>query len=57
LKTCVEWRCGEQESIFLCGHCLLKIPKKDINSHIEGADHPKMCRLVRTCEGKGFCFF
>ncbi|KAK5605092.1 hypothetical protein CRENBAI_026514 [Crenichthys baileyi] len=46
LKTCVEWRCGEQESIFICGHCLLKIPKKDINSHIEGADHPKMCRLV-----------
>ncbi|XP_047239690.1 uncharacterized protein LOC124879274 isoform X3 [Girardinichthys multiradiatus] len=46
LKTCVEWRCGELESIFLCGHCLLKIPKKDINSHLEGAHHPKMCRLV-----------
>ncbi|KAM4550343.1 uncharacterized protein V3H82_019485 [Fundulus diaphanus] len=46
LKICIELCCGDQEPIYLCGHCLLKIPKKDIRSHVELPDHPKMGRLL-----------
>ncbi|XP_038144847.1 uncharacterized protein LOC119785944 isoform X3 [Cyprinodon tularosa] len=47
-RTCIECRCSKHEAIYLCGHCLLKIPKKDINNHGKGADHPKMSVLVRV---------
>ncbi|XP_012724043.2 uncharacterized protein LOC105930392 [Fundulus heteroclitus] len=46
LKICIELCCGDREPIYLCGHCLLKIPKKDIRSHVELPDHPKMGRLL-----------
>ncbi|KAM4725896.1 uncharacterized protein FYW61_013935 isoform 2-T2 [Anableps anableps] len=46
LRTCVECHCGKQEPIYVCGHCLLKIPKKDIHSHVHGADHPEMSKVV-----------
>ncbi|XP_034400918.1 uncharacterized protein LOC117738883 isoform X2 [Cyclopterus lumpus] len=42
LGALLECSCAEHELIYLCMCCSLKIPEKDIISHVIGVDHQKM---------------
>ncbi|KAF3833845.1 hypothetical protein F7725_025049 [Dissostichus mawsoni] len=42
LSRLVELQCDERDPIYLCECCSLKIPEKDIISHVSGIYHQKL---------------
>ncbi|KAM8839956.1 uncharacterized protein AB9W97_000965 isoform 2-T2 [Spinachia spinachia] len=49
LSSLIECNCDERAPIYLCECCSLKIPEKDIISHVTGADHQRM--YLKTAPG------
>ncbi|XP_065803873.1 serine-rich adhesin for platelets-like isoform X2 [Labrus bergylta] len=65
LSALLECHCDQRDLIYLCECCSMKIPEKDIISHVTGYDHQKMYLSglkplpspPGTHQGMKFCHF